>query len=525
MMKTAVKTGTSYLLLVLALTAGLLSGLALPAGATASQFEEEIYDVPVWVIHTDNFLFVLGQDRVLWAYDANDGWAAREMMRDVVKISMCNEGGVVQSVFALKPDGSLWQMQDGSWIFDGEPHDELTEPIRIMTGVKDIEYSDVLTAEGTVMELERTASGWEALPTGDCGVESFRQKTLQVLRESNERYWDGGLPEEENIEKFVDSFLLTKSGDLWSWGYSNYGDLGRGADYSWDESRYFQEDQWVVSTLVYNTPEIILTDVKTFWQDDNTHRSYALKRDGSVWLWGDGEPAMTHGVDFYAVEVVLPEDLTGWTPRKIADSLAYRDLFMEYETICLRFYADGALVLNPDGEGIRLKDWASVPEDALPFADVEPGSYCYDAVKWALEAGVTTGLTFDTFGPEETVTRGQCVTFLWRAMGRPEPDSEACPFADVKASDYCFKAVLWAAENGITNGVDETHFAPGGTLSTAHILTFLYRTVNPGKDGWYAEAWSWAREEGLLASLEIVISPDESCSRAEAVTFLFRELK
>jgi len=167
---------------------------------------------------------------------------------------------------------------------------------------------------------------------------------------------------------------------------------------------------------------------------------------------------------------------------------------------------------------------AEVEKLENPFVDIAEESYYYDAILWAYyaEPQVTKGVDETHFGPNKTVTRGQTVTFLWRAMGEPEPKNSNNPFEDVKADDYYFKAVLWAVEKGITQGTDATHFSPYETCSTAHIVTFLYRTLNIGNDGWYEAAAKWAEDNGLLKDINKKVAPDENCPRADVVTFLYR---
>ena len=161
-----------------------------------------------------------------------------------------------------------------------------------------------------------------------------------------------------------------------------------------------------------------------------------------------------------------------------------------------------------------------------PFTDVKEGDYFYDAVLWAFYADpqVTDGMTDTTFGPYLTVTRGQCVTFLWRAMGKPEPTTDKNPFTDVPADQYYYKAVLWAVEKGITDGMTDTTFEPNTTLSTAHIITFLYRTLGIGTNGWYQEAADWAATENLMEGTNLTVDPKVNCPRGAVVTFLYREL-
>ncbi len=161
-----------------------------------------------------------------------------------------------------------------------------------------------------------------------------------------------------------------------------------------------------------------------------------------------------------------------------------------------------------------------------PFKDVAASDYFYVPVLWAYytDPQVTVGISATRFGPDSTVTRGQCVTFLWRAMGCPEPTTTKNPFVDVKTSDYYYKAVLWAVENNITVGVNATHFVPSQTCSTAHIITFLYRTLGVGSNGWYEEAGNWAQADHLLDDTGLTVSPKVDCPRAAVVTFLYREL-
>ncbi|MBE6996654.1 MAG: S-layer homology domain-containing protein, partial [Ruminococcaceae bacterium] len=161
---------------------------------------------------------------------------------------------------------------------------------------------------------------------------------------------------------------------------------------------------------------------------------------------------------------------------------------------------------------------------ANPFTDVKQSDYFYDAVIWAYyaEPQVTNGIGGGLFGPNNTVKRCEAVTFLWRAVGCPEPTTTKNPFEDVKESDYYYKPVLWAVEKGITVGTDATHFTPEQTCSTAHIITFLYRTLNPGQDGWYAVAEGYARGKGLLDGLTLKVEPGVDCPRRDVVLFLYR---
>ncbi|MBQ6431864.1 MAG: S-layer homology domain-containing protein, partial [Oscillospiraceae bacterium] len=176
------------------------------------------------------------------------------------------------------------------------------------------------------------------------------------------------------------------------------------------------------------------------------------------------------------------------------------------------------------------------PDLSNPFTDVKDSDYFYDAVLWAFNNGVTTGLDDTHFGPYATCTRGQIVTFLWRALGEPAPTITKNPFVDVKESDYYYKAVLWAYENGVTTGTDATHFAPGDFCKREHAVAFLYRAAgkpaytnktNPFTDvsssAYYYDAVLWAVEKNITKGIDAThFGPSNSCQRCQIVTFLYR---
>ena len=168
-----------------------------------------------------------------------------------------------------------------------------------------------------------------------------------------------------------------------------------------------------------------------------------------------------------------------------------------------------------------------------PFNDVSTSAYYYEAVKWAQEKGITGGIGNGLFGPNQPCTRAQIVTFLWRAAGSPEPKSMSS-FSDVSADSYYAKAVAWAVENGITTGTGDGKFSPDATCTRAQSVTFLFRAI--GKlvdskaefsdvltDSYYANAVAWAVENGITTGTgDGKFSPDATCTREQAVAFLYR---
>ena len=171
-----------------------------------------------------------------------------------------------------------------------------------------------------------------------------------------------------------------------------------------------------------------------------------------------------------------------------------------------------------------------------PFDDVFSSDWYCTPVLWAVNKGITMGTTETTFGPEDFCTRAQVVTFLWRAAGSPEPTKTNNPFTDVKESDYFYKPVLWAVENGITVGTSATTFGSEETCTRAQVATFLWRTAgkpagsgeNPFTDvpgaEYYAEPVVWAVANGITQGdgSATTFNPAGKCTRAQIVTFLYR---
>ena len=174
----------------------------------------------------------------------------------------------------------------------------------------------------------------------------------------------------------------------------------------------------------------------------------------------------------------------------------------------------------------------------VPFRDVDKDAYYAAAVDWAVSNEITNGTSASTFSPEEGCTRAQVVTFLWRAAGKPDPASSKSPFSDVKEGAYYYNAVLWAVEKGITNGTSDKTFSPDETCTRAQIVTFLWRyeeqpapvgTNNPFADvkpsAYFGSAVLWAVEKGITnGTSATTFDPEDTCTRAQVVTFLYRDI-
>lgn len=234
--------------------------------------------------------------------------------------------------------------------------------------------------------------------------------------------------------------------------------------------------------------------------------------------------------------VVTPED--GYTIQSITA------VTKSGELITLELQPDGSYLMIMPGENVLITP-VFAPIESMNFLDVPADAYYYDAVLWAVSNGITTGVSDTLFAPDRTCSRAQAVTFLWRAAGCPAPESDSMPFTDVESDSYYHDAVLWAMENGITMGTSDTAFSPDAECSRAQIVAFLYRfAMNSGMDVSVAEdnnilsytdaldvpeyaftAIQWACGEGIMQGSNNALLPNDSCTRAQIVTFLYRYMK
>ena len=197
---------------------------------------------------------------------------------------------------------------------------------------------------------------------------------------------------------------------------------------------------------------------------------------------------------------------------------------------------NGTYTFTMPASKVEVKATFAEDKSLNPFRDVSDDAYYFDAVKWAVANGITNGTSATTFSPDEGCTRAQAVTFLWRVAGQPAPAEHKNPFADVKEGTYYYDAVLWAAEKGITIGTSDTTFSPDDTCTRAQIVTFLWRREgkaaptsanNPFADvklsAYYGNAALWAIEKVITnGTSDTTFSPDDTCTRAQIVTFLYR---
>lgn len=249
-------------------------------------------------------------------------------------------------------------------------------------------------------------------------------------------------------------------------------------------------------------------------------RSYTVP-DGVAWIKDSAFSDVT------LQEITIPFSVKIIESYAFSGCNALRDVYYlgseaEWRTVTLRDHNDALHNANLHYEN--------------PFNDVSRDAYYYNPVLWAVEAGITQGTGERSFSPDNNCSRAQVVTFLWRAAGEPEPMRFDNPFADVAQDAYYYTAVLWAIENGITTGMDETTFAPDAPCTRAQVAAFLWRAAGEpeaaaadtpfadvAEDAYYYHAVLWAVENGITTgTTETTFSPDAVCTRAQIVTFLYR---
>jgi hypothetical protein len=215
---------------------------------------------------------------------------------------------------------------------------------------------------------------------------------------------------------------------------------------------------------------------------------------------------------------------------------------LEYDDIST--YAGGVAYAVKDGILYILHITKNVSSDTgtdstgISFTDVPANAYYTEPVAWAVKQKITEGTSASTFSPSRNCIRAQVITFLWRAAGEPEPTTTKNPFVDVNETAYYYKAVLWARENGITDGTSANRFSPDGTCTRAEVITFLYRFAGKpavsgevssftdvGSGKFYTDAVAWAVEQKISdGTSSTTFSPSKICTRAEVVTLLYRAL-
>ena len=331
-----------------------------------------------------------------------------------------------------------------------------------------------------------------------------------------------------------------------------YGPADIGKAFPTDSKDGYTFNGWTIGDKTYTTlTEEALSELSSA-TDKNATASFTQKSNNGGNHGGSGGS----GVSTYPVSVTTPKNgKVSVDPRNTAKGAAVTvtvtpDSGYEMDKLTVTDASGKTIPTTDKGNGkftftmpngkvsvsATFKQTTVTPP-STGFVDVPASAYYADAVKWAVEKGITTGTSATTFSPEASCTRAQMVTFLWRAAGSPAPKATTTAFTDLDKSAYYYDAVLWAVEQGITTGTSATTFSPNATVTRGQTVTFLYRFAGqPAVSGsssftdvnssdYYAAAVQWAKEQGITSGTsDTTFSPTSDCTRGQIVTFLYRQL-
>lgn len=361
------------------------------------------------------------------------------------------------------------------------------------------------------------------------------------------------------LESGVDSRIIRGDASLnHSWNIVQLDDgYYYNVDATWDEGRtdYYnylktneefaqrhpRDPKYMTEEFLTKYPSASMPDVLTYAESEDSIIIIGCKKDAA------GELVIPEGIRGKAVTEIYDDAFSGCEnlavirlPKTITK--IWDNAFYQCDSLTDVYY-DGteemwnAITIESGNENllsaaIHFAD----AERKNPFEDLNEETYYYDAALWAFENQITDGVDETHFAPEANATRGQVVTFLWRAAGCPQPTVSETDFEDVNSYAYYYDAVLWAVENGITGGIDEKHFAPEANATRGQVLTFLWRAngcpqaenaENIFEDvksyAYYYDAVLWAVENGITGGIdESHFAPEDKITRGQFVTFLYR---
>lgn len=344
------------------------------------------------------------------------------------------------------------------------------------------------------------------------------------------------------------SAAVKTDGSLWMWGHNRFGQVGNGLEGNYKEpiKNFIASDPPIGNDIYQTTPVKVLDNVVAVnfgtckndtANSDGTYTT-AITTDGSLWVWGEVEYFKTKPTGTVSVPLRGLFDVGSAAampvPAKIMDGVA---------AVAGNYVVKngGSIVTLAENVGwtrnftVKTSNTPSIPPTPTVggFTDVKKTDYYSDAVLWAVEQKITSGTSKTTFSPGATCNRAQILSFLWRASGSPEP-TISNPFTDIKATDYYYKAALWAAEKGMVSG---TSFGGSTPCTRASTMEYMWKAAGSPAASYdgkfddvpasadYAQAVAWALENGVTSGTsKTTFGPASTCTRGQIVTFLHRAM-
>ncbi len=428
----------------------------------------------------------------LWAWgnmggDANNGFESNVPVKVMDGVVSACAGP--QCAAAIKTDGSLWLWGYDLTADDGWPISKT--PTKVMDSVAEVSIGCAagsgafayIAAVKTDSSLWMWGTDWGALGLPEEEDTLFTRDPVKMM--------DGVA----HVSAGTGNVAVVKTdGSLWLWGDNYSGQLGNGT----------REGSTSPVKAMENVSSVSVGKSATA----GNKFILAVKKDGTVWSWGiNSNGELGNGGKGNVTE-----------EQDLGDYGVYKWVYQTIPT-------------QVPGLKAKTTQMSQSAQSNLSFSDVQPGAYYYDAVDWAVQKGITTGTSAAAFSPNATCTRAQIITFLWRAAGSPEP-TELASINDVASSDYYYKAVLWAVENGMISG---SEFSPNSPCTRAIAVEFMWKQAESpvseqvaeftdvARSDSCAEAVSWAVDKGITSGTSgTTFSPDAACTRAQIVTFLYR---